>query len=172
MDDEFAAHEQLAHSEFGSVLRGLDAGTLDTSRVIRMPSRNSGETTDRLSCRLPITAISRVRNECGTGQLFDSVNAFLQHSIVLGLRWAAEHKDANPLSDPFIAEMMLTDLINRHDRIAKTIERCEWELRGSRGAMRESILDILRAQRDAAMADEDVEMAARANRILERAMEL
>lgn len=171
-DDEFAAHEQLADSELGSLHRGLDNGTLDTSNVIRMRSRNSGDTTDRITIRLPISMIGRISDQCGTGKLFTSVNVFGQHSFILGLQWAATHKNDDPLRDPVIAEMMLNDIIARRNRISETIDKCEWELRGARGATRERILTILLAQRDAAAADEDVELASRASRILEKATEL
>lgn len=130
--DDFAANEQLAHSELGAVMRQLRTGKLDIARAIRTPSTDRGRDVVPVSFRIATYLDAAVGDHCGKGMKFANRSEFLRHYIVVGLAMEELLKD-EPLFDARIIQAAQQDAEDQLRSIDETIEACTRSLKEADG---------------------------------------
>ena len=68
--DDFAANEQLAHTELSAVMRAIRKGTLDFTRPIHVPTHNSHEDVTGISAKVPTHIIASLDELHGNGRKY------------------------------------------------------------------------------------------------------
>lgn len=146
--DDFAANEQLAHSELASVMRQLRQGKLDIARAIRTPSQDRGRDVVPVSFKIATYLDAAINDRCGKGKKFANKSEFIRHFMVIGLAME-ELLDEEPVFDARLIQAAQQDADDQLRSLDETIEACAKALANADGdPHRQQILARLTELRD------------------------
>jgi hypothetical protein len=146
--DDFAADEQLAHSELAAVMRQLRNGKLDIARAIRTPSQDRGRDVVHVTFRYATYLDAAVGELCGKGKKFANRSEFFRHYAVVGLAMESLLAD-EPVYDAHLVQVQQQDDDLQLQMMDDTIAACAKALKEADGdPHRQKILSRLTALRD------------------------